>query len=236
MTLQNPRLVAVMLSLLVFVIGLSLFKSASAKRPVQPPSGFVITYGLTKTAPGQTPVFEEIQTRFVQAGGNWKQVRYFLHDGGESLTEGAAQGVVLSVGKNSLEFTGLASPAEQEQAFRSEAFHKSHPEFARMDSVVGLPTYVHLAERNGTRVETYFATETGRTPLKTVVRTSDGSQMVTEALSVQFRDVADGEVALPSMPIGFERAQNRIGALAPESAEVLRRQVSEAKQRLSLTR
>lgn len=170
MTSQTSRVIALGLSMIVFVAGVSLFTSASARKRSQPAKGFVITYGVTKTPAGETPALEEIQTMFFQASGNWKQTRYFINHG-QSLTEAASQGVVFSVGRKSLEFMGLSGSAERDEAFRSAAFHKNHPEFAGMDSVVGVPTYVHHAESNGTTVRTYFAVETGITPLKTVVRT-----------------------------------------------------------------
>jgi hypothetical protein len=231
----SSRLLAVMLALVVFGVGLSLFYSASAKRSPQPSKGFVVTFSVTNAQAGETPALEEIQTKFVQASGNWKQVSYFINRG-ESLTEGASQGVVFSLGKNSLDFAGLSGAAERDEAFRSATFHKTHPEFAGMDSVAGLPTFVHLAEGNGTSVKTYFALDTGITPLKIVVRNSSGFEMVTEALSVQFRDVRDEEVVLPPKPVSFDKAQGRTSALPPESARFLSEQIAEAKQRLNLVR
>jgi hypothetical protein len=69
------------------------------------------------------------------------------------------------------------------------------PHVIRTEQIVGLTAYVFRQDiGNGQTVETWRAPETGPIFLKQIVESAGGDTLVTEAVSLEFREVSDAEL------------------------------------------
>lgn len=229
------RRFAILISLLVFVTGAGIFVASALSKRSIPAKPFVVTYKVTRLNVGEQPVTEELQTEFVKPTGEWKVTRYFLQENLATVRVGTKD-AVYDIGANSLNFVSLPRPADLHEHFRSAEFLKSHPAFTRMDNVAGFTAYVHHAsDSSGFWVEMYYATETGITSLKTVMHDVDGSELVIEAINVQFRDATDLEINPPDLPVSFSKAEQQVQEYRArgetQSADALSKTIEDVKQK-----
>lgn len=205
----NIRRLSGLIAALVFVIGVIVFVNALAmRRAVSERKSFVVSYVVSKNG---MPV--SFRTHVARATGEWKDTAYSVGSGNVRTLVGTPE-AQYEVGPASVEFLQSTGPMQELQAldesFRSADYHRSHPEFVREEYVAGFKTYVHRAVSGDdpeSWVESYYAPEFGLTSLKAVRHFSQSEVSVTEAISVQFRDVAEDEVALPRLPVKFDKAE-----------------------------
>lgn len=72
---MKVRLFAKVVAVLVFAFGAIAFASANFKNLKEKPKSFVITYLLTRSENGETPVVTGLIVKTVAADGQWKQIR-----------------------------------------------------------------------------------------------------------------------------------------------------------------
>jgi hypothetical protein len=95
----------------------------------------------------------------------------------------------LSVSVNG-EITDLGKRSHNNSAdFRKVEFYENHPDFVGTGEILGLKTYTLRAPlmEEGGWLELSHSTETGRIPLKYVIRRTDGSVFVSEAVKLEFK-------------------------------------------------
>lgn len=68
------RVLAKMVAVLVFAFGAITFVSANLKTSKEKPKSFVITYLITRSENGETPVVTGLAVKTVDADGQWKRV------------------------------------------------------------------------------------------------------------------------------------------------------------------
>ena len=223
-------------AVLTFVVGLSLFINAMAKRPASPRS-FVVTYNQTEKDTNGKAVVKAIEVRVVKATGEQKYTTYKFVSGITRTTVSTLEDIY-EIKPESLEYYNSMEGWDRiDQAFRSAIVHKSHPEFVREEQVAELNTYVHRVGKpdSNSWVETFYATETGATPLKTVIHNDSGSEIMIEAINIQFREVSDEEVRLPDLPVRFDKAEKLVNEYRDmgnmSAADALVNHIESAKQK-----
>ena len=226
--------VAWIIVVLVFAAGVAVFANAIHAARSAEPKSFVVTYLVSNNGAPTS-----IRTEFVKATGEWKSTAYGLGSVGTRTLVGtvAAQYEIGTVSIDFLTSADVEQVRNLEKAFRTIAFHKNHPDFVREEYVAGLKTYVHRGvepDGSGAWVENFYAPETGLTSLKTVMHHSEDSEFVIQAISVQFREVLDYEVALPNLPVKFDKAEQVVEdsrRANPQVADELTSQIERAKQK-----
>ena len=204
----NIRRLSGFIAALVFAIGIIVFVNAlGMRRALVERKSFVVTYVVSKNG-----IPASFRTYVARTTGDWKDTAYYLGTGNVRILVGTPE-AEYEVGPASVEFLQSTGPMQELQAldesFRSAEYHRNHPEFVREEYVAGFRTYVHRAvspDDPESWVESYYAPEFGLTSLKRVRHLSQSEMSVTEAISVQFRDVAEDEVALPRLPVKFDKA------------------------------
>lgn len=198
------------LCLFVFVIGALSFSLARDKKKgdIEPSRSFVIVAYEAQATPDGKMTITGWRTRYVKANGEWKTVIHganataaFTKDNtgfagtSSPVFAGTTEGVFAKAsGSNERKSLSPPSPEGLQNQFHSHAYLKNHPEFVRMDSIVGLEVYVLRGvnrEYPNYWIETSYSPLTGRTPLRTVEHSLDGSEFIIEAVRIEFRDVPD---------------------------------------------
>jgi hypothetical protein len=219
------------LCIVVFIFGAILFlqahKNANALRSTvqtidvsdaEPAQPFTVEYVTTSIGTDGTVTVNGRTTRYVKADGEW---RLELHRNtakpgspeafGETMVYAGTAGGVFKR-ENKSESRSYVSQSDDQttlHSYRSRNYLRNHREFFRMDEVAGLEVYVFRVEIRDTAQpgywkETSYSPRTGITALRTVMHSSDGSEIREEALAVEFKNVPEdlnGDLkALPIRP------------------------------------
>jgi hypothetical protein len=144
------------------------------------------------------------RTRHVNSKGEWRITMYGLNkptDGASaasSVFAGTSEGIIGKAGSDVYKGNGVSAPDSVRAAYRSHAFFKNHPGFVRTVEIAGVKAYVLkdiISNREPNHplewVEQTYSPRTGYNPLKTVYHFKDGSEKVTEAIRIDFRDVPE---------------------------------------------
>ncbi|MEP6637376.1 MAG: hypothetical protein ABJB97_11680 [Acidobacteriota bacterium] len=103
-----------------------------------------------------------------------------------------------------IESTGEAH-AQGERNARSASWATSSPDFVREETILGMKAYVIHQKTSMGFVEAAYSPILGSAPL--FDRWLEGDiEETREAVSIQFRPVSDDEVAVPNLPVRFDRA------------------------------
>ena len=222
---------------LVFLAGVTFYIRTTIAGKSTTARPFVITYKVSSLEGNSNPVEKEIRVQFVKPTGESMLSIYYLSSGriAKYVTTGDS---VYEITADSLQYFGPAPTAQLREEFRSAAFLKAHPNFAREEEVCGLRTYVlHTQEDNDQWIEGYSAIETANVPIKTVLYHGGGSYTIIEAMNVQFRDSIDADVKLPSLPVRVDKAERRVkeygDAGAVGVADALKGNLDNEKRKLS---
>ena len=135
--------------------------------------------------------------RYVKANGEWRQAAY---DGTDSKKDSAVlasteEGVFAKAsGVPERKAVSQASDQQMQECFRSVNCLTKQKSFARIEEVAGLKAYVMRYEINDTEhpigwIEQSYSPKTGYIPLRNVKHFRDGSEIVEEAVKVEFKDV-----------------------------------------------
>ena len=217
------------LCIAIFIFGAILFlqaqKSADRRRSTvqsidvsdaEPAQPFTVEYVSTSVGTDGTVTVTGRTTRYVKADGEW---RLELHRNtakpgspeafGETMVYAGTAGGVFKKENNaeSLSYVSQSDDQTTLHSHRSGNYLRHHPEFFRMDEVAGLEVYVFRVEirdaaQPGYWKETSYSPRTGITALRSVLHSSDGSEIREEALAVEFKNVPeDLNMDLKALPI-----------------------------------
>ena len=208
--MPRPQLTKVMqlCSVLLLILGVAVFAGALIKRErakPEKPVPFVVTYQhYRRTQDSVTPT--GMTVKVVNAERAWREVTFYA---GGARTEDGSDGVsCFKVSGDSLQYQQEDNTFTGQ--FNSEVALRNNPEFVRTETVAGLTTFVlRSRENDGFWFEQYYSPKTGGLVLKLVVHDTV-SERITEAVSVQFRDVSDQEVSLPPLPVRFDDAERSV--------------------------
>jgi hypothetical protein len=205
------------LSLTAFVIGVVLFPYAHTqatdsqvqdKTPyyndLEPAQPFVAKYVDSRVDSNGRVTVTGSRTRYVKTNGEWRDVmRHQSHPDVQSkeservvIYAGTPDGVYEKRSDQSRRY--VSEPANQQMldSFRSPYYLRNNQEYVRTEQVAGLVVYVQRTEikdpaNQGYWTETSYSPKTGLNPLRRVIHSSDGSEVRSEALSVEFTEVPE---------------------------------------------
>jgi hypothetical protein len=100
------------------------------------------------------------------------------------------------VGSNTLTYMSPRSDERKMEFFRSHKSLRNNREFVRTDEVAGLKVYVMRAEIKEPAaeiewIENSYSPRTGVAPLRNIVHFRDGSEVRSEIVSVEFKEVPE---------------------------------------------
>ena len=208
------RLAFRIVSVLVFILGAVAFfhgsrsqeaESSQSKEKVKPARSHVVSYLKYKLSADGTRTVTARRTRMVSAEGEWLETTSDAES--SPIVAGLSDGVfIVTPGSQTRSLTSPSASKEEELRYHSARTFKQSPAFQRMDVVAGIKVYVLHTESQSPPlawIEICQSPLTGRTPLRTVIAFTDGSQLVTEAIKVEFKDVPDFD-SVKSMPTDSE--------------------------------
>lgn len=205
-------------SLLVFVIGVYAFASryysqdAKVATLDRKPVFLVLQeYSVENKKAG--PV-TRLKTIAVNPQESYKITNFDLASGQSNTTVGN-QLASFVVKNDSLQYQ---SPADYFNDFNrnsmSEDFFRSNKLFAGESVVCGLKTFILRNDDGETTFEDYYSPQIGWFAVKRVkTDKASGDQEIEEAVSIQFRDLANHEYQIPKLPIKFDDANQMIASL-----------------------
>jgi hypothetical protein len=165
-----------------------------------PARSFVATYVESRRNPDGTQVVTKWSTRYVKADGEWRIVMHGMNkepNADSPVFAGKPDGLVGRGSDGSIyRSTSIGANRHMWEYFRSPGNLQKHPEFVRKEVFVGLTVFLHRAEISDPDhplawVERSFSPETGYVPLRTVMHFRDGSEIIQEAIRVEFKDVPE---------------------------------------------
>jgi|GEM_PF-2029448 len=195
-------------SLLLLILGVAVFAGALIKRErakPEKPVPFVVTYQhYRRTQNSVTPT--GMTVKVVNAERAWREVTFYT--GGARTEDGSDGESCFNVSGDSLQYQQEDNTFTDQ--FNSEVALRNNPEFVRTETVAGLTTFVlRSRENDGFWFEQWYSPKTGGLALKLVVHDTM-SERITEAVSVQFRDVSEQEVSLPPLPVRLDDAEKEV--------------------------
>jgi hypothetical protein len=206
------------LSLTVSLIGVVLFPHTQTqaigsqvqdKTPyyndTEPALSFVAKYVDSRVDSNGKVTVTGSRVRYVKANGEWQEVmrRQSNSDAPSQQSEritiyaGTPDGVY-EKRSDPPSRRYVSEPANQQMldSFRSPYYLRNNQDFVRTEQVAGLVVYVQRTEikdpaYQGYWIETSYSPKTGLNPLRTIMHFGDGSEIRTEALSVEFTEVLE---------------------------------------------
>jgi hypothetical protein len=195
------RIFAKLIAVLVFAFGVITFINAQLRSTKDQPKSFVVTYIITRSENGQTPVVTGTTVKLVNADGEWKQTKvrklddeYHEQVSVRFLDKSAPY--KLEAGR--LEYVGGTAENEigRDRIARTPEWITQSPMFNRESTMLGLNVYLTHQDLSDGWVEQAFSPLTRSTPL--LFREHHGNVETTEeAVSIQFRDVSQDEINPP---------------------------------------
>ena len=166
---------AFLVAALIFVAG-SVTYLRSTETPNQPSVGrsFVVTFSHYRRS---TPTQRQTIIQLVNAQQGRSLVRRINRDGRD------VEHVVH-------QYAPKAWAASLDRAAFQRSTYVTHTE-----QFLGLTVYVLRQDVGGQMLESWHAPETGAVPLKQILEIENGDALITEAISLEFREVSDQELA-----------------------------------------
>jgi hypothetical protein len=181
---------------------------------VEPSKPYITVYYVAMTTPEGKKTINSWRTRYVKANGEFRIVMHgldkdaaFAYDAAGApgtsspVFAGTNEGVYIKpsgsaerqpVGpSDDAKPYNPSAPEKLHQLFHSHSFLRHHSQFVRIDKFLGFDVYVLRAEGQGFWVEESLSPLTGRFPLRTVMHQQDGSELISEVVKIDFRDVPD---------------------------------------------
>jgi hypothetical protein len=189
--------------------------SQDESNEVEPPASYTVITAEYRVAPDGARTLVGRRIRRVKSNGEWRQSRY--DSPSDEANQHALESAVLAateegVFAKSPEFSErkfLSKPATgvMKECFRSHKCLRNQLRFVRNGRLAGLKVYVLRFNAPDPShpiawVEKSYSPKTGYIPLRTVHHFQDGSEMVNEATSVEFREIPENlNEDLKRMPI-----------------------------------
>jgi hypothetical protein len=199
------------LCITVFLIGVMTFLQASGNqsdgladdKDTEPALPFVVSYIETHVSSDGSEKVVGGRTRYVKANGEWRLVLHgargnelppeSTHTSNDPVYAALPEGV-FAKGSGSKERRQVSEGLPDErmsQFFRSHRSLSNHAGFIRTDKLAGLEVYVLRTETPHFSVEDSYSPKTGYTPLRKVVRYTDGTEIRIEATRVEFKEIPE---------------------------------------------
>jgi hypothetical protein len=202
----------------VFLVGLLVFSKAqhtnqaenAAKgddviEPAQPYVMKLIRYRINQD--GSKKILAQ-NIRYTRVNGEYRHIIYgpngpkgddplSKHSNELTIFAGLTDGVYIKeAGSNVLTYSSPSADEKMSEHFRSHKALRNQRDFVRTDKVAGLEVYVLRNEISDPAspiewVEDSYSPKTGYAALQSVVHFHDGSEIRTEALSVEFKEVPE---------------------------------------------
>jgi hypothetical protein len=185
------------ISISTFIVGLMAY-SVVALQGLQgdneePPRAFTIWSKEYKVTPDGSTVLLSNVTQEVEANGAWTVTKYPVKRSGWVKNEysgGKLNRTNSNGGKVTRDLGRQASPySEAARKMRTEAYYKNNPDFIKGQKLLGLDVYGLKQELKGGQgwLEQWHSPKTGEIPLKAVFYFPDGTRVVREAVSIEFK-------------------------------------------------
>lgn len=217
--MRYVRITAGLLALIGSIwLALSL-RQAQALKMTMPKDVVVLSRDVFYSADkSKAPKERATRQRWIRADGAWKEVRTE-----RSPVEGDGRLMVfVSINvpqgrfahisaRNEVEFDGHFTPLDVR--YLSAQFLRSSKDFVREDKLLGYTAYVWRSgqfEQNYS--EQWFVPEVSGIPIKFVYKNGQG-ETVTEPITVEFKKVTDADLAIPNLPVVFNKINNDIEKL-----------------------
>ena len=189
--------------LAVFIIGIIAYTAsfsqspANSKSDLEPAGPYIVITSNYRIDATGTKTDQGQRIRHVKANGEWRQAAF---DGVGSKKDSAVmanteEGVFAKAPGISERKAISQSPDQQMQdCFRSANCLTKQQSFARIEELAGLKVYVLRYEMNDAQqpvewIEQSYSPKTGYVPLRNAKHFRDGSEIVEEAIKVEFKDV-----------------------------------------------
>ena len=205
------------LAVVVFVIGVVSFahvhnlavgsqvqRKTISLDDAEPAMAFVAKYVDSQVDANGKVTITGDQIRYVKADGEWRSVAHRYRrpsdsaggSGRVSVYGGTPEGVYERTGSDSRRYVSESGNPQVDGLYRSGNYLRAHPGFVRTQELAGLTVYVHRTEVNDPAnpqiwIENGFSAKTGNNPLLVVIHFRDGSEIRSEAVSVQFTEVSE---------------------------------------------
>ncbi|HJQ67417.1 MAG TPA: hypothetical protein VKA70_00480 [Blastocatellia bacterium] len=195
------------LCVLIFLVGVDAYsqvQNSTTENDKEPALPFVATYVQYSVSPDGVVNLTGWSTRYVNRNGEWRIVMHGLKkpaegDSSESpVFAGTPEGIIGKAGSYVHKGSGIFAPDSVREAYRSHSYLKSLQTFARTVEIAGVKAYVlrdMIKDREPNNslewAEQTYSPRTGYNPLKMVLHYKDGSEMVQEAIRIDFRDVPE---------------------------------------------
>lgn len=213
-----------------FALGVLAFGSSQFSNSKEKPKSFVVTYTITRSENGESPVVTGLAMRMVDAEGQWKRItarrldnEYHRQISVSFLDKTASY----RLEEDRLEFSDSSeSELERDQNARTPDWITKSPLYVRQDSMLGLKVYITHQDLNDGWVEQAFSELTRSTPL--LLREHFGNiEQTEEAASIEFRDIPPSQIRAPDLPISFEWSRRLEKGMAAnsENAETVKQLV-----------
>src|ERR1044072_6239432 len=209
------------LCLAVFITGILSFSQTpqKARDEVEAAAPYTVITAHYRINSDGSKITSGERIRYVKSNGEWRETRYIPEANGSlndqanakkdsALIASTEEGVFAKVpGHPERKFVSKAADQQMQDCFRSHKCLRNQLTFVRMDEVAGLKVYVLRYEMKDPLnsqewIEQSYSPRTGYIPLRTVNHFRDGSEMVIEAKSVEFKDVPDNlDDDLREMPV-----------------------------------
>jgi hypothetical protein len=206
------------LCLAIFLVGFLVFSQAQQSNqaevdtqandiiePAQPYVVKLIKYRINQE--GSKKIVAQ-NIRYVKADGEYRHVSYgptgpkgddplSKHSNELTIYAGLADGVYIrEAGSNALAYLSPSADEKMLEHFRSHKALRNQRDFVRTDKVAGLKVYVLRNEINDPAtpiewLEDSYSPKTGYAALRSVTHFRDGSEIRTEAVSVEFKEVPE---------------------------------------------
>jgi hypothetical protein len=199
----------------VFFVGLLIFSQAQInnsnnddKTDIEPARPYVIKYIHYRISPDASKKITGQSTAYVKANGESRSIFYGPDGpkGDNPLSKYSNESTIYAVlgdglyakeaGSNVLTYSSPSADKKMLEHFRSHEVLKNQRDFVRIDKVAGLKVYVQRHEMKDPTnpmewVENSYSPRTGWGALRGVVHFRDGSEIWTEAVSVEFKEVPE---------------------------------------------
>ncbi|MCY7391066.1 MAG: hypothetical protein LH647_06045 [Leptolyngbyaceae cyanobacterium CAN_BIN12] len=156
----------------------------------EPARAYVLTSLVAKVDANRIKTITAIHVQEVDAEGNWVVKRTFIGRAGEIRTEVSGQNYTRTDLRGN-QITGTVPQAKDTEMFRkmrSETFLKNHPKLLGTETIAGLVAYrIKSLDEDGRWVEQAFSPRTGYIPLRLIDHSADGTEIVIEAVKIEFK-------------------------------------------------
>jgi len=185
---------------IIFIAGLTTYSVKSYQQSqavrqlqyqdIEPARAYILTLHVIHVDAKGARKITAIDVQEVDAEGNWVVKRTFVGRPGEIRTEVKEHNFSRTDTRGN-QITRTTPPAKDTELFRntrSKEFLRNHQNLQGTETIAGLEVYkLRAPEVEGEWLEQAFSPKTGYIPLKFIHHRADGTELVIEAVKVEFK-------------------------------------------------